>query len=84
MVVIRQHIKDRPKATGKELKLFQDDAYYRQYRYTAYFTNIKLPAAEVWRLYRGRADAENQIKELKYDFGFDSFNLNDFMLPKLL
>ena len=23
-------------------------------------------------------DAENRIKELKYDFGFDSFNLNDF------
>ena len=34
--------------------------------------------AEVWRLYRGRGDAENRIKELKYDFGFDSFNLKDF------
>ncbi|MFT4224764.1 transposase [Dysgonomonas sp.] len=78
MVVIRQRIKERPQATGKQLKLFKDDAYYRQYRYTAYFTNVKLPATEVWRLYRARADAENQIKELKYDFGFDSFNLNDF------
>jgi hypothetical protein len=27
-------------------------------------------------MYRGRGDAENRIKELKYDFGFDSFNLN--------
>lgn len=78
MVVIRQRIKERPKATGKQLKLFKDDAYYRQYRYTAYLTNVKLPATEVWRLYRARADAENQIKELKYDFGFDSFTLNDF------
>ncbi len=26
----------------------------------------------------GRGDAENRIKELKYDFGFDSFNLKDF------
>ena len=39
---------------------------------------MKLPAAEIWRLYRGRGDAENRIKELKYDFGFDSFNLKDF------
>jgi hypothetical protein len=78
MVVIRQRIKERPKTTGKQLKLFKDDAYYRQYRYTAYLTNVKLPATEVWRLYRARADAENQIKELKYDFGFDSFTLNDF------
>ena len=29
-------------------------------------------------MYRGRGDAENRIKELKYDFGFDSFNLNGF------
>jgi IS4 transposase len=34
--------------------------------------------ADIWRLYRGRANAENRIKELKYDFGFDSFNLKDF------
>lgn len=34
--------------------------------------------AEVWRLYLGRADAENRIKELEYDFGFDSFTLKDF------
>lgn len=33
---------------------------------------------EGWRLYRGRGDAENRIKKLKYDFGFDSFNLKDF------
>lgn len=32
----------------------------------------------MWRLYRGRANAENYIKELKYDFGFDSFNLKGF------
>jgi IS4 transposase len=39
---------------------------------------MKLSAAEIWRLYRGRGEAENRIKELKYDFGFDSFNLKDF------
>jgi hypothetical protein len=78
MVVVRQKIKHRPKASGKTLKLFKDEEYYRQYRYTAYITNLALPAPEVWRLYRGRADSENRIKELKYDFGFDSFNMQSF------
>lgn len=32
----------------------------------------------MWRLYRGRADCENRIQELKYDFAADSFYLNDF------
>jgi len=29
-------------------------------------------------MYKGRADCENRIKEIKQDFGFDSFNLQDF------
>lgn len=78
MVVVRQKVEKRPKAAGKMLKLFDDQQYYRQYRYSAYITNLTLPATEVWRLYRGRGDAENRIKELKYDFGFDSFNMNSF------
>lgn len=78
MVVVRQLIKKRPDAAGKTLKLFKDDEIYNQYRYSAFITNLTLSPAEVWRLYRGRADAENRIKELKYDFGFDSFNLNNF------
>jgi hypothetical protein len=78
IVVVRQKLKDRPKAPGKQLVLFAEEEIYRNYRYSAYVTNLNLPAAEIWRLYRGRGDAENRIKELKYDFGFDSFNLNDF------
>jgi len=78
MIVVRQKIEKRPKAAGKMLKLFQDEDYYRQYRYSAYITNLTLSAADVWRLYRGRGDAENRIKELKYDFGFDSFNMQSF------
>ena len=77
-MIVRQKIKDRPQATGKQLSLFPEEEIFRNYRYSAYVTNLKLPPAEVWRLYRGRGDAENRIKELKYDFGFDSFNLNDF------
>jgi hypothetical protein len=78
MVIVRQRIKDRPNAIGKTLTLFDDESIYKHYRYSAYFTTLKLAAIEVWRLYRNQADAENRIKELKYDFGFSSFNLNDF------
>jgi len=78
MIVVRQKIEKRPKTVGKMLKLFQDEDYYRQYRYSAYITNLTLSTADVWRLYRGRGDAENRIKELKYDFGFDSFNMQSF------
>ena len=78
IVIVRQKIKDRPHATGKQLKLFAEEEIYRNYRYSAYVTNMKFSAPEIWRLYRGRGDAENRIKELKYDFGFDSFNLKSF------
>lgn len=78
IVIVRQRIKDRPQATGKQLRLFSEEEIYRNYRYSAYVTNLKFAPAEIWRLYRGRGDAENRIKELKYDFGFDSFNLKDF------
>ena len=78
IVVVRQKIKDRPKAPGKQLFLFAEEEIIRNYRYSAYVTNLNLPAVEIWRMYRGRGDAENRIKELKFDFGFDSFNLNDF------
>ena len=33
---------------------------------------------DVWRTYRNRGDAENRIKELKADFGAESFNLKGF------
>jgi hypothetical protein len=78
MIIVRQKIKQRPQAAGRTLSLFADDEVHRNYRYSAYFTNLEFSCAEVWRLYRGRGDAENRIKELKYDFGFDSFNLKDF------
>lgn len=78
IVIVRQRIKDRPKAPGKQLRLFLEEEIFKNYRYSAYVTNLKLAPAEIWRLYRGRGDAENRIKELKYDFGFDSFNLKGF------
>lgn len=41
-------------------------------------TDLDLSAEMIWRMYRGRADCENRIKELKYDFATDSFNMKDF------
>jgi hypothetical protein len=78
MVVVRQKISVRPQATGKMLSLFPEEEIYKNYRYSAYFTHLDFAPAEVWRLYCSRGDAENRIKEIKHDFGFDSFNLNGF------
>ena len=49
-----------------------------QWRYSALVTDLDLPATAIWRTYRGRADCENRIKELKYDFAADSFNMKNF------
>ena len=76
--MVRQEIEKRPKATGKQLKLFEEEGIYKSYRYSCHITSLDLPAADVWRIYRNRANAENRIKELKYDFGFDSFNMHNF------
>lgn len=78
LVVVRQQIKKRPKATGKQLKLFKDEGIHQNYRYSCYITNLELSAHMVWNMYRGRADCENRIKEIKEDFGFDNFNMQDF------
>jgi hypothetical protein len=78
IVIVRQKIDVRPQATGKTLSLFPEEELYKNYRYSAYFTNLGFAPAEVWRMYCGRGDAENRIKEIKYDFGFDSFNLKGF------
>lgn len=78
MVGIRQHIRHRASAKGKTLSLFADDPAQGVYRYGALITDLALPAQQIWRTYRGRADCENRIKELKYDFAADSFCLTDF------
>jgi hypothetical protein len=76
MIAVRKRLEIYPKASGK-LLLFGDDVCPR-YRYSAFVTNLDLPAELVWNLYRDRGDAENRIKELKYDFGADSFCLSEF------
>ena len=78
VIGIRQHIDQRANAKGKTLNLFADDPVIGKWRFSALVTDLDLPAEALWRLYRGRADCENRIKELKYDFAAGSFNMNDF------
>jgi len=78
VVVVRQSVDLRPKATGKKLKLFDDKEFYEQYRYHTFYTDQTLPATQIWEQYKGRGDCENRIKELKYDFALEGFNLKDF------
>jgi len=79
LVVVRQHMRRKEGGVpGKTLSLFADDPDLQGWRYGAILTDLSLPAVEAWRLYRGRADCQNRIKELKADFGLDSFVLRDF------
>ncbi|NOX64995.1 MAG: transposase [Chlorobi bacterium] len=78
MIIVRQEISKRPNATGKQLRLFENEELYKNYRYSCFITNLKLSAKMVYDIYRNRAEAENRIKELKYDFGASSFNVNNF------
>ena len=71
--VVRKRIERRTEAGGK--LLFED---LHEYRYSTYVTNLELPVVKIWDLYNGRADCENRIKELKQDFGLESFCLKDF------
>jgi hypothetical protein len=73
VIGIRQHIEQRAAPKGKTLNLFADDPVIG-----ALVTDLDLPATVIWRTYRGRADCENRIKELKYDFAADSFNMKNF------
>lgn len=58
--------------------MFEEDIEINGHRYTCYVTTLKLSAIDVWRLYKGRANCENRIKELKYDNGLDKINQNIF------
>lgn len=75
MIAVRKNIEILTKATGK-LLLFDEPV--GRYRYSLYVTNLDLPAEQIWLSYKDRADAENRIKELKYDFGLESFCMDKF------
>ncbi|NEM83850.1 transposase, partial [Escherichia coli] len=81
IIMVRQEIEKRPNAAGKQIRqldLFGDENDFGRYRYSCLVTNLSLPARIVYDLYRGRADSENWIKELKHDFSIDDFVTNNF------
>ncbi len=81
IVMIRQDKTKRAKAAGKrikELELFPDVEDLDNYRYSCFVTNMDLPAKPIYDLYKGRADSENRIKEVKYDFALDKFAMHEF------
>jgi len=78
MIMVRQEINKRPKAAGKQLRLFEESEIYKNYRYSCFITNLNQSAKMVYDMYRNRADAENRIKEIKYDFGAENFNMKSF------
>ena len=81
IVMVRQEIEKRPNAAGKpirQLALFENENDFGKYRYSCFVTDLELPAKIVYDSYRGRADSENRIKELKYDFSIDDFVTNKF------
>jgi len=79
LIVIRQHVPTRPKATGKQPMLFRELEEHRDYRYSVLVTNeTVLMPEEIWRIYRPRANEENGIKELKEGYGWHEFNVHSF------
>ena len=89
IVMVRQDPEVRPKAAGKkvsnirskspeQLELFPEMAELGKSRYSCFITNMTLPAKAIYDMYRGRADSENRIKEVKYDFSVDKYVSHDF------
>ena len=77
-IAVRQDIKRRQHAMGKELSLFWNDFDAGAYRYSVWITNSKDTAYEVWKQCRPRANDENTIKELKEDFALGGFSMKYF------
>jgi len=71
-VCLRQEISERPEASGRRL------IDCPGYSYRLIVTSVPYAAEVVSRMYAGRADSENRIKELKEDLSLDSFCLKSF------
>lgn len=71
-VCLRQEISERPEARGRRL------IDCPGYSYRVMVTSVPYAAEVVTRMYAGRADSENRIKELKEDLSLDTFCLKSF------
>jgi uncharacterized membrane protein len=72
LIAIRERVRPQKNNRGRTLFDITD------YTFNSIFTNTDLDPVEVWRFYNGRADSENRLKELKYDFGASGFCLDSF------
>jgi Transposase DDE domain group 1 len=71
-VCLRQALRERPHAAGR--RLVDCPGYTSQLM----VTSVPYAAELVCRMYTGRADSENRIKELKEDLSLDTFCLHAF------
>ncbi|MDF0652541.1 MAG: IS1380 family transposase [Nitrospira sp.] len=71
-VCLRQTLTERPEASGRRL------IECPGYTYRLFVTSVPYAAELVTRMYAGRADSENRIKELKEDLSLDTFCLQSF------
>lgn len=71
-VCLRQEISERPEARGRRL------VDCPGYTYRVVVSSVPYAAEVVTRMYAGRADSENRIKELKQDLSLDTFCLKSF------
>lgn len=78
-VVVRQEVRKRPRAAGKQPSLFKELEDWKEYRFSLMITNDVDSAPEtIWREYRPRANDENLLKDLKEGYGFAAFSLRSF------
>lgn len=76
IVVVRKRKDKNQKSGGKSL--FEEYDEFSQYLYSAFVTNLELSDTFIWELYRHRAEAETQIRELKESYGLDGFCCEEF------
>ncbi|MFA5166847.1 MAG: IS1380 family transposase [Candidatus Paceibacterota bacterium] len=72
VIVVKERTPKKDFVRGREL--FNDPAY----AYQAVITDMQGTPTEIWRYQRGRADIENRLRELKWDYGMDGFCLSKF------
>lgn len=73
IVFVGVPLKDSKKKNKIQERLFEEDDLMSKYEFFAYVTNSKMSMVETHRRYNQRGEAENRIKELKYDYAADGF-----------
>lgn len=77
-VIIVGTPKKDSKRKSRVQEMFKEYEIFNEFEFSSYITNTKMSEVEIHRKYNQRGEAENRIKELKYDFGMDGFALKSF------